>query len=99
MATYVLLPGAWGGGWQWQRVAPWLRAAGHEVYTPTLTGLGERMHLATPAIDLDTHVLDVLNVLTYEELHSVILLGYSYSGLVATTVAQRAPERLAHLST
>ncbi len=97
MATYVLCHGAWAGGWQWREVANWLRAAGHEVYTPTFTGLGERVHLAQPEIDLETHIQDVLGVLQFEDLHQVILLGYSYSGLVITAVADRVPERLKHL--
>jgi pimeloyl-ACP methyl ester carboxylesterase len=98
MTPYVLLPGAWSGGWQWRPVARLLRAAGHEVYTPTLTGLGERVHLASPAVDLETHVLDVLNVLADEELSGIVLVGFSYSGMVATAVAERAPARLAHLA-
>jgi len=97
MATYVLVHGGWAGGWQWREVATHLRAAGHDVYTPTLTGLGERVHLASPDIDLETHVQDILMVLAYEDLQDVILVGYSYSGMVVTAVAERAPERLAHL--
>ena len=89
MTTFVLVPGAWQGGWCWQRVTPRLRAAGHEVYTPTLTGLGERAHLARPDVDLDTHIQDVVNVLTYEDLHEVILVGHSYAGIVVTGVAIR----------
>lgn len=98
MTTYVLLPGAWSGGWQWRPVARLLREAGYEVHTPTLTGLGERVHLASPAVDLETHVADVLNVLAYEDLRGVVLVGFSYSGMVATAVAERAPARLAHLA-
>ncbi len=97
MATYLLVHGGWAGGWQWREVATRLRAAGHDVYTPTLTGLGERVHLANPEIDLETHIQDILMVLAYEDLHDVILVGYSYSGMVVTAVAERAPERLAHL--
>ncbi len=97
MATYVLVHGGWAGGWQWREVATHLRAAGHDVYTPTLTGLGERVHLASPDIDLETHVQDILMVLAYEDLQDVILVGYSYSGMVVTAVAERVPERLAHL--
>ena len=77
------------------RLASLFRAAGHEVFTPTLTGLGERVHLAIPEIGLDTHIQDILMVLEYEELRDVILVGYSYSGMVITGVAERAPERLA----
>jgi pimeloyl-ACP methyl ester carboxylesterase len=97
MATYVLVPGAWLGGWCWQRVTPLLREAGHDVYTPTLTGLGERVHLGTPETDLDTHIQDIVNVLTYEDLRDVVLLGHSYSGMVVTGVADRAPDRLSQL--
>ena len=80
MATFVLVHGAWHGGWCWKKVAPLLRAAGHEVYTPTLTGLGERAHLLTREVDLDTHIPDVVNVLEYEDLRDVILVGHSYGG-------------------
>ena len=97
MATYVLVHGAWHGGWCWQRVTPLLRAAGHEVLTPTLTGLGERSHLANSAIDLNTHIQDVVNVLEYEDLRKVILVGHSYGGMVITGVSERVPERLTHL--
>jgi pimeloyl-ACP methyl ester carboxylesterase len=97
MATFLLVHGGWAGGWHWREVASLLRAAGHEVFTPTLTGLGERVHLASPDVGLDTHIQDILMVLEYEELRDVILVGYSYSGMVITGVAERAPERLAHL--
>lgn len=97
MATYVLVPGGWSGGWQWRSVAKYLRIAGHEVYTPTLTGLGERVHLARPDIDLETHILDIVNVIRFEDLTNVFLVGYSYSGMIITAVAERIPERLAHL--
>lgn len=97
MATIVLVPGAWLGGWCWQRVTPALRAAGHDVYTPTLTGLGERVHLARPEIDLDTHIQDIVNVLVYEDLRGVILVGHSYSGMVVSGVVDRVPERIRRL--
>jgi pimeloyl-ACP methyl ester carboxylesterase len=98
MATFVIVHGAWGGGWAWsRRVAPPLRAAGHDVLTPTLTGLGERTHLASPAVDLETHVQDVVNVLEYEDLRDVILVGHSYGGMVITGVAGRARDRLRQL--
>lgn len=97
MATYVLVHGGWAGGWMWREIASNLRAAGHEVYTPTLTGLGERAHLLNPEIDLNTHIQDILAVLEYEDLYDVVLVGHSYSGMVITGVAERAPERLAHL--
>ncbi len=97
MPNYVLVHGAMVGGWCWRWVTPELRAAGHDVYTPTLTGLGERVHLASPAIDLETHIQDVVNVLYYEDLKDVVLVGWSYGGMVVAGVADRAPERIAHL--
>ena len=95
--TYVLVPPAWHGGWCWKKVKPLLQAKGHDVCTPTLTGLGERSHLARPEIGLDVHVQDIVNVLTYEDLSGVVLVGHSSSGVVITGVADRAPERLAHM--
>lgn len=97
MTTYVLVHGGWDGGWAWREAAGLLRAAGHEVFTPTLTGSGERVHLASPQIDLNTHVTDVVNVLRYEELRGVVLVGWSSGGMVITGVAERAAEQLAHL--
>ena len=97
MATFVLIHGAWFGGWIWKRVTPLLRAAGHEVLTPTLTGLGERAHLARPEVSLHTHVQDVLGVLAYEDVRGVVLVGWSYAGMVITAVAEQAADRLAHL--
>src|SRR3712207_1095869 len=97
MATYVLVHGAWHGGWCWKRVMPLLRAAGHDVFAPTLTGLGERSHLAGPDVGLETHVQDVLGVLAYEDLEGVILVGHSLAGSVITPVAERAPGRVAQL--
>jgi pimeloyl-ACP methyl ester carboxylesterase len=97
MTTYVLVHGAWHGGWCWSRVARRLRAAGHEVHTPTLTGLGERAHLLTPEVGLDTHVRDVTAVLEYEDLHQVVLVGHSYAGSVIGGVAEVAAERLGRL--
>ena len=97
MAVFVLVHGGWVGGWYWSRVAPLLQAAGHRVFAPTLTGLGERAHLCSLAVDLDTHVQDVTNVLQFEDLHDVILVGHSYGGIVITGVAERTAERLAHL--
>jgi pimeloyl-ACP methyl ester carboxylesterase len=90
MATYVLVHGAWHGGWCWQIVAPALRRAGHEVYAPSLTGLGERKHLAHRGIDLDTHIEDVVSLMEMEDLHDVILLGHSYGGMVVTGAADRS---------
>jgi pimeloyl-ACP methyl ester carboxylesterase len=97
MATYVLVHGGHHGGWCFQKVARLLRQAGHEVYTPTLTGVGERRHLLTAETDLETHIADVVGVLTFEDLHDVILLGHSYGGMVITGVADRAPTRIREL--
>jgi pimeloyl-ACP methyl ester carboxylesterase len=97
MATYVLVHGGGHGGWCYQRVARLLRSAGHQVYTPTLTGLGERSHLLSPAIDLDLHIADVVAVLDYEDLRDVILVGHSYGGMVITGVADRAAERVGRI--
>ncbi len=97
MATYVLVHGGGHGGWCYQSVARLLRAAGHEVYTPTLTGLGERAHLVSPQVDLDMHITDVVNVLHYEDLRDVILVGHSYGGMVMTGVADRATDRIGHM--
>jgi pimeloyl-ACP methyl ester carboxylesterase len=98
MATFVIVHGAWGGAWSWNKiVVPLLRQAGHTVYPVTLTGLGERAHLGTPDTDLDTHIEDVCNVLFYEDLHEVVLAGHSYGGMVITGVADRMPERLSQL--
>jgi pimeloyl-ACP methyl ester carboxylesterase len=97
MATYVLVHGAWLGGWCWNRVAPLLRAAGHSVFTPALTGLGERSHLLTRDITLDTYLTDIENVLFYEDLTDVILVGHSFGGTVITGVAERASGRIAQL--
>jgi pimeloyl-ACP methyl ester carboxylesterase len=97
MATFVLVHGGWGGGWEWRLVADSLQRAGHIAYRPTLTGLGERRHLANPQVDLDTHIEDVVAVLQNEDLTDVVLVGQSYGGAVVTGVADRAPERLRHL--
>lgn len=97
MATFVLVHGGGHGGWCYQRLARLLRGAGHEVYCPTLTGLGERSHLLRPSIDLDTHIEDVVQLLHYEDLTGVYLAGHSYGGMVITGVADRALERIGHL--
>ncbi|NGQ96767.1 alpha/beta hydrolase [Brevibacillus sp. SYP-B805] len=97
MATFVICHGAWDGGWFWKEPASCLRSFGHEVYTPTLTGLGERVHLATPAIDLETHIQDIVNLISYEDLQQVILVGHSYGGMVVTGAADRVPERIKQL--
>jgi pimeloyl-ACP methyl ester carboxylesterase len=97
MATFVLVHGGWHGAWYWARLTPLLREAGHDVLAPTLTGLGERAHLVSPAVDLTTHVQDIVDVLEYEDLDHVVLVGHSYGGMVITGVAERASERLAQL--
>lgn len=93
MATYLLVHGAWHGGWCWKRVADRLRAKGHIVFTPTLTGLGERAHLAGPDVDLDCHINDVLGVIDMEEIDNAILCGHSYGGQVITPVLDRRVDR------
>lgn len=93
----VLVHGAWGGAWQFARIEPYLRERGFEVRRVTLTGLGERVHLASPDIGLETHIEDVANVLRFERLERVILVGHSYGGMVVTGVADRLPERVARL--
>jgi len=97
VATIVVSHGAWSSAWAWQKMRPLLREAGHDIFTPSYTGLGERAHLASPAIDLDTHVADVLGVLSFEDLRDVVLIGHSYGGMVATGVADRADGRVAKL--
>ena len=90
----VLVPGACLGGWAWREVALRLRALGHDVFPITLTGLGERVHLAAADVDLETHIADVLGVLDYEDLHDAVLVGHSYAGVVVTGAADRRPDRL-----
>jgi pimeloyl-ACP methyl ester carboxylesterase len=97
MATYVIVHGAWSGAHAWRWIRPLLRDAGHEVFTPSLTGLGERAHLASPEVDLDTHIRDVIGVLEFEDLRDVILVGHSYGGPVINGAADRVPERVAQL--
>ncbi len=97
MSTYVLVHGAWHGGWCWSKVKRALERADGNVYTPTLTGLGERAHLASPDIGLETHIEDVLRMLEYETLTDVVLVGHSYAGVVVTAVADRVPQRLSRL--
>jgi pimeloyl-ACP methyl ester carboxylesterase len=97
MATYVLVHGGGHGGWCYQRVARILRAAGHEVYAPTLTGLGERAHLLDDRVDLHRHIEDVVAVLHFEDLRDVVLVGHSYGGMVITGIADRAAERIGRL--
>ncbi len=97
MANYVLVHGGWFGGWCWDKVVPLLQAAGHSVYTPTLTGMGEQAVLLTPEVGLDTHIQDVVNLIEANDLQQVILVGHSYSGMVITGAADRVPGRIAHL--
>jgi pimeloyl-ACP methyl ester carboxylesterase len=97
MATYVLVAGAWLGGWAWKSVARSLRARGHEVYPATLTGLGDRVHLARPEVDLETHITDVIKLIETEDLAEVVLVGHSYAGSVVTGVGDRRGERLSAL--
>lgn len=97
-APVVLVHGGWHGGWCWRKVVPLLRAAGHQVWTPTLTELGERRHLLGPEVGLATHVADVANLLDHEDLRGVVLVGHSSGGPVVAGVAERAAERLAHLA-
>lgn len=94
MSTFVLVHGAWHGSWCWKRVRKALQARGHEVFTPTLTGVGERSHLRSPAVNLDTHIADVVNLIQWEELSDVVLCGHSYGGCVIGGVADRIPDRL-----
>jgi pimeloyl-ACP methyl ester carboxylesterase len=97
MAIYVLVHGAGSGGWSWRHFAPLLRARGHEVFAPSLTGLGERAHLSGPQVTLSTHIQDVVNIFEFEELEDVILVGHSYGGMVITGVVEQIGERVAHL--
>jgi len=97
MANFVLVRGAWIGGWYWRPIAQALRAAGHEAYAPTLTGLGERIHLMSPSINLDTHITDVVNVIKEEGLSDVVLVGHSYGGMVVTGVADALPDKIISL--
>jgi pimeloyl-ACP methyl ester carboxylesterase len=94
MATFVLVHGAWRGGWIWKRVRPLLTRDGHDVFTPTLTGVGDRSHLLAPSVDLETHIADVSNLIRWEELSDIVLCGHSYAGCVVTGVADRMPERI-----
>jgi pimeloyl-ACP methyl ester carboxylesterase len=94
MATFVLVHGSNDGGWVWKKLSPLLRSAGHEVYAPTLSGLADRSYLAGCGVNLTTHITDIVNLLFYEDLSEVVLVGNSYAGMVITGVAAKAPERL-----
>jgi pimeloyl-ACP methyl ester carboxylesterase len=96
-ATFLVCHGAWSAGWAWKKMHPLMAAAGHRLVTPTYTGLGERAHLANPSIDLETHIEDILNVIHYENLRDIVLVGHSYGGMVATGVADRARDRVTQL--
>jgi len=95
--TYVIVHGATAGGWEWKKVGQFLTDDGHTVYRATLTGLGERMHLNGPNIDLQTHINDVVNLILFEDLHDVVLAGHSYGGMVITGVMDRIPDRIRHV--
>lgn len=97
MANFVLVHGAWHGGWCWQRVTTALQQDGHRVHAVTLTGLGERAHLLSPSITLDTHIDDVISAIEVEELHDVVLAVHSYAGMIGTAVADRLGKHLKHL--
>ena len=97
MATIVLAHGAWSAAWAWKKMRPLFRDAGHEFFSPTYTGLGERAHLSNPEIDLSIHINDVAAVLDFEDLKDVTLIGHSYGGMVATGVAEKARRRIARV--
>src|SRR4051794_41147213 len=95
--TFLVCHGAWSAGWAWKKMHPLMSKAGHRLVTPSYTGLGERAHLAHPAIDLETHITDMLNVIKYEDLRDFVLIGHSYGGMVATGVADRARDKVRQL--
>ncbi|NMH97000.1 alpha/beta fold hydrolase [Pseudonocardia acidicola] len=97
MSTYVLVHGAWGGSYGFRKLRPLLRAAGHEVFTPSLTGIGERSHLTSPQVSLSTHILDVVNTIRYEDLDDIVLLGFSYGGMVVTGALEHIGDRVRDL--
>jgi len=97
MRTYVLVHGAWGGSHSWKDFAPLLWRAGHQVFTPSLTGLGERTHLAGPNVNLTTHITDVVNCIEYNDLRDIVLVGHSYGGMVVTGVQELLHDRITHI--
>src|SRR5688572_13341155 len=97
MATFILVHGAWHGSWCWKRVRKRLQNQGHEVFTPTLTGVADRSHLISRLVNLETHILDVVNLIRWEELSDIVLCGHSYGGSVITGVADRLPDRIRSL--
>lgn len=97
MATFVLVHGGWHGAWCWKKLTPLLQSAGHQVFTPTMTGMGERSNELTPDIGISTHIQDVVQVIEDNHLEKVILLGHSYGGMIITGVVDRVPDCIAHL--
>lgn len=97
MTTFILVHGAWGGSWGFGKVRRQLQALGHEVFTPSLTGIGERSHLVSPAVGLDTHITDVVNTVVYEDLDDIVLLGFSYGGMVVTGALNHIGDRVRQL--
>ena len=93
MTTFLVVHGAWAAGWAWKKMRPLMAVRGHQLFTPTCTGLGERAHLAHRDVNLETHIADILAVLDFEDLRDTILVGHSYGGMVATGVADRARDR------
>jgi pimeloyl-ACP methyl ester carboxylesterase len=92
--TFVLVHGAWHGGWCWRRVADRLEGKGHKVFAPTMTGLGERSHLLSKDINLATHVTDIVNMIKWENLHDIVLVGHSYGGNIISGVAEQAHDKI-----
>lgn len=97
MVAFVVAHGAWSSSWAWRKMRAPMTAAGHDLWVPAYTGLGERSHLSAPTVTLETHIADVLAVIDMEDLHDIVLVGHSYGGMVATGVAARAKERIRHL--
>jgi pimeloyl-ACP methyl ester carboxylesterase len=95
--TFLVCHGAWSAGWAWKKMHPLMQAAGHRLVTPSYTGLGERAHLAHPGLDLNSHIEDMLNVIKYEDLRDIVLVGHSYGGMVATGVADRVRDKVKQL--
>ncbi|GLQ09545.1 esterase [Devosia yakushimensis] len=93
--NFVIVHGGWAGGWAWQRVVDRLHDLGHRAFAPTLTGLGERSHLAGVGVDMQTHIADIVNEIVWKDLNDVVLVGHSYGGMVTTGVIERIPERIA----
>ncbi len=97
MSTFVLVHGGWSGAHGFRKVRPLLHAEGHEVFTPSLTGIGERAHLTGPLVNLTTHIRDVVNAVLYEDLTDIVLVGFSYGGFVVTGALDHVGERVRHL--